>query len=178
MTTRYDRTAIVLHWVIAIAIFGQVLFGWYLDEIPRGTPARSVYVNLHKSTGLTLGLLILVRVYWRLTHKAPLLPVSMPDWERAAARVSHAVLYACMIIMPLAGYVASNFSKYGVKFFNAVLLPPWGIEDPRIYEFFKGVHRVTSYVFVALIALHVLAAVRHLVLRDGVFGRMWPGRIR
>ena len=85
-------------------------------------------------------------------------------------------LYACMIIMPLAGYVASNFSKYGVKFFNAVLLPPWGIEDPRIYEFFKGVHRVTSYVFVALIALHVLAAVRHLVLRDGVFGRMWPGR--
>ena len=53
---------------------------------------------------------------------------------------------------------------------------PWGIEDPRIYEFFKGVHRVTSYVFVALIALHVLAAVRHLVLRDGIFGRMWPGR--
>ena len=176
MTTRYDRTAIVLHWVIAGAILGQVLFGWYLDEIPRGTPARSVYVNLHKSTGLTLGLLILVRVYWRLTHKAPLLPVSMPDWERAAARVSHVALYACMIIMPLAGYVASNFSKYGVKFFNAVLLPPWGIEDPRIYEFFKGVHRVTSYVFVALIALHVLAAVRHLVLRDGIFRRMWPGR--
>ena len=176
MTTRYDRTAIVLHWVIAVAIFGQVVFGWYLDEIPRGTPARSVYVNLHKSTGLTLGLLILIRVYWRLRHKAPLLPVSMPDWERAAARVSHFALYACMIIMPLAGYVASNFSKYGVKFFNAVLLPPWGIEDPRIYEFFKGVHRVTSYVFVALIALHVLAAVRHLVLRDGIFGRMWPGR--
>ncbi len=177
MTTRYDRTAIVLHWVIAAAILGQILFGWYLDEIPRGTPARSLYVNLHKSTGLTLGLLILFRVYWRVTHKAPLLPVSTPAWERAAARASHLALYACMIIMPLAGYVASNFSKYGVKFFNAVLLPPWGIEDPRIYEFFKGVHRVTSYVFVALIALHVLAAVRHLVLRDGVFDRMWPGRI-
>src|SRR6185295_9397849 len=100
MSTRYDRTAIVLHWVIAGAILGQVLFGWYLDEIPRGTPARSVYVNLHKSTGLTLGLLILVRVYWRLKHKPPLLPVSMPDWERAAARVSHVAIYACMIIMP------------------------------------------------------------------------------
>ena len=79
MTTRYDRTAIVLHWVIAAAILGQVLFGWYLDEIPRGTPARSVYVNLHKSTGLTLGLLILLRVYWRWKHKPPVLPVSMPD---------------------------------------------------------------------------------------------------
>ena len=111
-----------------------------------------------------------------MTHKAPLLPVSTPAWERAAARVSHVALYACMIIMPLAGNVSSNFSNYGVKFFNAVLLPPWGIEDPRTYEFFKGVHRVTSYVFVALIALHVLAAVRHLVLRDGIFVRMWSGR--
>ena len=172
---RYDRTAIVLHWLIAGAILGQVMFGWFLEDIPRGTPARSLYVNLHKSTGLTLGLLILVRVLWRLLHKAPALPVSMPVWERAAARTSHVALYACMVIMPLAGYVASNFSKYGVKLFNAILLPPWGIDDPQIYEFFKGVHKVTSYVFVVLITVHVAAALIHLARRDGIFPRMWPG---
>ena len=172
---RYDRTAIVLHWLIAGAILGQVMFGWFLEDIPRGTPARSLYVNLHKSTGLTLGLLILVRVLWRLLHKPPALPVSMPVWERAAARASHVALYACMVIMPLAGYVASNFSKYGVKLFNAILLPPWGIDDPQIYEFFKGVHKVTSYVFVVLITVHVAAALIHLVRRDGIFPRMWPG---
>ena len=172
---RYNRTAIVLHWLIAGAILGQIMFGWFLEDIPRGTPARSLYVNLHKSTGLTLGLLILVRVLWSLLHKAPALPVSMAAWERAAARASHVALYACMVIMPLAGYVASNFSKYGVKLFNAILLPPWGIDDPQTYEFFKGVHKVTSYVFVVLITVHVAAALIHLVRRDGIFPRMWPG---
>ncbi|HEX2331891.1 MAG TPA: hypothetical protein VHI32_01835 [Burkholderiales bacterium] len=56
----------------------------YLQDVPRGTPARTVYVNLHKSTGLTIGLFILLRLYWRLTHKAPPLPVTLPAWERAA----------------------------------------------------------------------------------------------
>ena len=174
MTTRYDRTAIVLHWVIAGAIFGQVLFGWYLDEIPRGTPARSVYVNLHKSTGLTIGLLILVRLFWRLTHPAP--PLPLPAWERRAARASHFALYACMLIMPAAGYLASNFSKFGVNYFNAVLFPPWGIDDRRIYAVFNTTHVVTSYVFVTLIVIHVLAALRHLYLRNGIFRRMWFAR--
>lgn len=173
---RYSRTAIALHWLIAACLLGQILFGWYLDEIPRGTPARSLYVNLHKSTGLTLGLLILFRLGWRWMHPPPLLPSLTPVWERIAAKTSHAVLYACMLLMPLSGYVASNFSEYGVKYFNAILLPPWGVENESIYAFFNGTHVVTSYVFVTLIALHVLAALRHLFARDGVFRRMWPAR--
>jgi len=175
---RYGRVAVALHWLIAAAIAGQILFGRYLHLIPRGTPERSLYVNLHKSIGLTLGVAILLRVYWRLTHAPPPLPASMPAWERAAARASHLGLYACMLVMPVTGYVASNFSKYGVRFFNAVLLPPWGVDDPGVYAFFKGVHVATSYVFIALITLHVLAALRHAALRDGIFARMWPGRRR
>jgi cytochrome b561 len=102
----------------------------------------------------------------------------MPVWERATARASHLALYACMLVMPVAGYVASNFSKHGVKYFNAILLPPWGIDDQQIYGFFKGIHKRTSYVFIALIALHVLAALRHFISRDGMLLRMWPaGRI-
>jgi cytochrome b561 len=171
---RYAGVAIALHWLLAVLILGQIAFGWYLQEIPRGTPGRTIYVNLHKSTGLTIGLFILFRLYWRLTHSAPPLPMWMPAWERAAARASHFALYACMLIMPLTGYIASNFSKFGVNYFNAVLLPPWGVDDKRIYAAFNTAHDVTSYVFVTLIAVHILAALRHLLLHNGVFRRMWP----
>ena len=171
-SVHYGRTAVVLHWLVAALLVGQILFGWFLDDIPRGTPARSIYVNLHKSTGLLLGLLILGRLYWRSRHPAPELPSSFPPWQRVAAKVSHFALYTCMIVMPLSGYIASNYSKYGVKLFNAVQLPPWGTEDRSVYAFFNTTHVVTSYVLVTLIALHVAAALQHALRRDGVFSRM------
>lgn len=173
---RYTGVAIALHWLLVVLILAQIAFGWYLQEIPRNTPPRTIYVNFHKSTGLTIGLIILFRLYWRFTHTPPPLPASMPLWERVAARVNHYALYACMLIMPLAGYIASNFSKFGVKYFNVFLLPPWGLDDKNVYAFFNTTHVVTSYVLVALIVLHVLAALRHLFLRDGIFSRMWPVR--
>jgi cytochrome b561 len=171
--SNYTRTSIFLHWLIALCIFGQILFGWYLEEIPRGTPDRSWFVNLHKSIGLTLGLLILFRLYWRLSHTPPALPNFIPAWQRIAANVSHSLLYACMLIMPISGYVASNFSKWGVKLFNVLTLPPWGVDDKSIYAFFNTTHVLTSYVLVTLISLHVIGALGHAVSRDGVFGRMW-----
>jgi cytochrome b561 len=171
---RYGRVAIALHWLLAALILGQILFGWYLQEIPRGTPMRGFYVNLHKSTGLTIALLILLRLGWRLVHPPPPLPSFLPSWERVAARISHLALYVCMLVMPSSGYVASNFSKFGIKLFNVILLPPWGVDDKRIYAVFNTTHVVTSYLFVGLIALHALAAVRHAFRHDGVLGRMWP----
>jgi cytochrome b561 len=174
----YTRTAIALHWLIALVIFAQVPFGWYLEEIPRGTPARGWYVNLHKSVGVTLGVAIVLRACWRWLHPPPPLPDWMPRWERIGASATHAALYACMLIMPLTGYVASNFSKWGVKYFNAIQLPPWGVDDARIYAFFNGAHVATSYLFVALIVAHVASAVWHASRRDGIVQRMWPPRPR
>jgi cytochrome b561 len=170
----YTRTAIALHWLIALVIFAQVPFGWWLEEIPRGTPARGWYVNLHKSIGVTLGLAIVFRACWRWFHPPPATPACMPRWERIGASVTHVALYACMLIMPLTGYVASNFSKWGVKYFNAIQLPPWGVDDERIYAFFNGAHVATSYVFVALILVHVAGAIRHASRHDGILQRMWP----
>ncbi|HVF18007.1 MAG TPA: cytochrome b [Steroidobacteraceae bacterium] len=172
----YTRTAIALHWLIALCVFGQILLGWYVDEIPRGTAARSWYVNLHKSIGITLALAIIFRLFWRIRYPPPPLPSSLAAWQRIAASLSHHLLYACMLIMPLTGYIASNFSEYGVRYFNAYLLPPWGVEDERIYGFFNGVHVLTSYVFVTLIVVHIVGALRHAALRDGIFRRIWPGR--
>jgi cytochrome b561 len=177
MDHRYTRTAMFLHWLIALLLLSQFAFGWYLQDVPRGVPARSYFVNLHKSTGMLIGVLILLRIVWRLRHTPPPLPDEVPRWQRRLAAASHFALYACMLVMPLSGYVASNFSKWGVNFFNAVMLPPWGSDDKVVYAFLNQTHKVTSLVLLTLVVLHVLAALKHLLIdRDGVFTRMLPKR--
>ena len=172
---RYDRVAAWLHWAIGIALLGEIGFGLLLDEIaPRGTPARAGVINLHKSIGIVLGVLIVVRIAWRLAHKPPPWPAAMPVRRQRVANLGHAALYACMLVAPLAGYLGSNFSKYGVRFFG-VVLPPWGPDWPQMYSFLVGVHDASSYLLLALTAGHVAFALRHaLVERDGVFERIVP----
>ena len=176
---RYTRVAMLLHWLIGPALLGQIAFGFLLDEIAaRGTPARAGVINLHKSLGITLALLILLRLAWRLGHRPPAWPASLPRWQQRGATIGHAALYACMIVMPLAGYVASNFSKHGVKLFG-MALRPWGPDLPGVYGFFNGLHIATAFLFSALIAGHVLMALKHAVVdRDSVFSRMWPWSAR
>jgi cytochrome b561 len=172
-SARYTRTAIWLHWLLGAALLGQIAFGFMLDEIaPRATPERSGVVNLHKSFGIVLGLLIAARLAWRLSHAPPPWPATMSEAERRAARAMHAALYVCMVVMPLSGYIASNFIRFGISFFG-IAWPPWGPPLPSVYAFFQGVHVTTAVVFSALIVGHVLAALKHAVLdRDGVFARM------
>ena len=170
---RYTRTAVVLHWLIGIALIAEIAFGFLLREIPRGTPARGPWTNLHKSIGIVLGILILARIAWRFMHRPPALPPAISPWESAAARVNHTAMYFCMVAIPLSGYLASNFSKNGVKFFSIVVLPPWGPDIPRLYALLNGVHDAAAYVLTALIILHVLATLKHaLIDHDQPFSRM------
>lgn len=173
----YTTTAIALHWLIALLLLGQFAFGLMLEDIPRGTPDRGLYVNLHKSSGIVIGLLILLRIAWRLKHTPPPLPAGMPAWQRTAARLSHVALYLCMLALPLSGYLASNFSKHGIKFFNIVRFPPWGPDDKTLYAFFNGTHHVAALPLAGFVGLHVLAVAKHMLIdRDGLLWRMWPRR--
>jgi cytochrome b561 len=173
---RYGSTAIALHWVIGAVLLAELVFGFLLDDIaPRGTPARAGVINLHKSIGVVLLALALLRLAWRARHPAPPWPATMSAWQRRAADWGHWAMYACMILMPLFGWTASNFSKYGVKFFG-IALGPWGADMPKVYALFNGAHVATAYIFSALLAIHVLATLKHaLINRDQVFGRVWPG---
>ena len=158
---RYDRTAVALHWLIGLALIAQIAFGFLLDDIAaRGTPARAAVINLHKSLGLVLLALIAARLAWRLLHRPPGWPAGMARWQRRAASWGHRALYACMFAMPLSGYVASNFSKHGIRFFG-VALAPWGPDLPAVYRFFNGVHVATAFLFAALIAGHIAVALLH-----------------
>jgi len=177
MHARYTTTAIALHWLIALLLLGQFAFGLLLEDIPRGTPARGIYVNLHKSSGILIGLLILVRIGWRLTHRPPPLPDTMPAWQRHAARFSHILLYLLMVALPLSGYLASNFSRHGIKFFNLVHWQPWGPNDKAWYAFFNQTHHLAALLLAILVGLHLLAVAKHMLIdRDGLLLRMWPVR--
>jgi len=172
---RYSRVSILLHWVIGLALLGQIAFGFLLDDIAeRGTPARAGVVNLHKSFGLVLAALIVVRLAWRIRHRPPGWPNAMPAWQRRAAELGHRALYGCMLGMPLSGYIASNFSRHGIRFFG-IALRPWGPDLPQVYAVFNGLHVALAFVFCVLIAGHLAAALKHaLVDHDAVFQRMWP----
>lgn len=172
---RYTRTAIVLHWLVALLLIGQFSFGWLLGEIPRNTPARGWWINQHKSVGLVIGLVILLRLFWRLRH-APPPALPMPVWQRRAARTSHLAMYACMVLMPLSGYLGSNFSKHGIKLFNVVRLAPWGSDDKLLYAVFNQTHKATAVVLAVLIGVHVLAVAKHVLIDgDHLLARMWRG---
>ena len=91
---RYDRIAILLHWIVGAAVLAQLSFGWMLGELKRGTPARALATNLHKSSGLLLALLILARLLWRLRHRPPAYPEGFDAWQMRAARL---VLAHCSV---------------------------------------------------------------------------------
>jgi cytochrome b561 len=115
--------------------------------------------------------LSIVRAGWRLAHRPPQWPLGLSDWEVTAATWSHRLLYLCMVLQPLTGYLSSSFNKYGVKVFG-MKLPQWAWEDPSLREALAQVHGTVAWLFTILVALHVLAALKHLASRNGVFQRM------
>ncbi len=99
----------------------------------------------------------------------------MPVWQVTASNISHALLYTCLIMMPVAGFSASQFTKYGVTYFGLFKIPPMASPQAVIYDFFQGVHEITAYLLMVLVVVHVLAALQHLLVKkDGIFQRMLP----
>lgn len=173
---RYGLTAIALHWVMALLIITLLVLGYYMTDIPKGVPNRADYFNLHKSLGVLAIVLIMFRLGWRRSHPVPKLPTNVSGWTVTAAWWCHLLLYICMVLQPLTGYLSSSFNKYGVKFFG-VELPKWGWESPVLRDLFMKFHHLIAVLLVALVLVHVLAAFKHLLLdRDRVFQRMLPGK--
>jgi len=171
---RYTKTAIALHWLIALAVLGLIAWGWWMQTIPKTpTGPRVDAFNLHKSIGMTVLVLVLARMAWRAGHPPP--PFApMPQWQALLARAVHVLLYVCLIVQPLSGYLGSAFSGYPVRFFG-VVLPAWAPKNDSFKEALSVVHLVDSWVLVGLLVLHLAGTVKHALLqRDGSFWRMWP----
>jgi cytochrome b561 len=170
----YDRTTVLFHWIVGIAVLAQFALGWWMIDIPKDPPGvRAWWFNVHKSIGITLAAFVVIRLLWRLSHPAPVLPGTLPRLQRIAATTTHWALYACMVIMPASGYLGSSFTRYPIKYFGNTL-PHWGWDWPAAKTLLSAIHFTTACILGALIALHVAAALWHLLRRDGLFSRMWP----
>jgi cytochrome b561 len=170
---RFDRVSRLFHWISAAFILGQLTFGWLLDEFERGSPAKAAAMNLHKSVGLVIALIVVARLWWRAKHPAPQYPATVAPKQVAAARWGHRLLYVAMVALPLTGYIGANFSKHGIHFFDLVFLPPWGPDNKDIHEFFNDTHSAIAFAFSALIAGHIALGIYHRVIaKDGLFERM------
>lgn len=142
-------------------------------DLPQG-PGRGGYFALHKSIGLTVFLLALIRVAWRLTHKPPPLPASMGQRRRELALGTHAVLYILMCLQPISGYLSSSFSGHKTSFFG-LPLPSWGWKDAVLNDLFTDLHVASSVALVMFISMHIAGALLHAFSPgDGVLRRMLP----
>jgi len=172
---RYPPAVIVLHWVVAVVVLGLVVLGWWMQAIPKVPvgPRADAY-NLHKSIGLTVLVLMAVRLAWRATHRPPQLP-PLPHWQEWAAGTVHALLYALMFVAAFSGYLGSAVSGYPVKFFGWVL-PAWAAADSGLKDACSEIHLWGSWALLVAIVVHLAATLYHQwVLRDGLLARMWLG---
>jgi len=174
---RYTTTAIVLHWLIAILIIGAFTLGLVMTDIPGISPAKLRYFSWHKWTGVTVLLLACLRLLWRLKNRPPALPDAMPAWQRGAAHGLHHLLYVFIFAVPLSGYCYTLAAGIPVVYFGLFQLPVFIAKNPALAETLKPIHYWLNMSMAALVALHVLAALKHHFLdRDGTLRRMLPGR--
>lgn len=193
VSNRYTKTAVVLHWLIAIAIFGMFALGWYMSELPKEGPKqiafdlfdlgiytwqlseeatlRTFYFNLHKSIGVTLLALVIFRLLWRITHKPPALLTSYTAFERKLATGAHHLLYLLMIVLPVSGLLMTLYSKYGLKWFGIDFLP--GLDNKGLRDVFKESHEIIGVIILLVIAIHILGALKHKFIdKDTTMQRM------
>ena len=171
--SRYTWTAIILHWLTAVMVVCMFAMGWYMVELPRG-PARGEAFAMHKQIGLTILLITLVRLAWRVHHEPPDYRGAIAQWQLTVARWVHRAFYALLILQPVSGYLSSSFSGYKTTWFG-VQLPHWGWRDAPLNEFFTLIHVVSSILLLTLIVAHVTGAIIH-ALKPGeyVLQRMLP----
>lgn len=179
--TRYGMVAILLHWVIGLGILTLIGMGLAMTHLALAPMLKFQLYQLHKSIGVTVLLAVLLRILWRLTHRPPPLP-AMPPLEKAAAEGTHRLLYALMLVIPLAGWALVSVSPfnlptvlYGVVPWPHLPVFPDLADKAPVEAVMKFIHGKLAWALTALILLHAGAALRHhFILRDGVLHRILP----
>jgi cytochrome b561 len=171
---RYTSVAIVLHWLIAAVIACTFGLGLYMADLPA-SPIKLRLYSYHKWIGVTIFMLVVFRLLWRLTHRAPAPPPHTPRWQRVAAAGSHLLLYVLTLIIPLSGWLFSSASGFKVVYLGKIPLPDLVGKDKLLAEQLQLTHELLNYFLAVVVLLHVAAALKHhWVDRDDVLKRMLP----
>lgn len=172
--TRYTRTAVALHWFVALGIFVAFPLGVYMHELPL-SPGKLRLYSYHKWLGIGVLLLAAARVLWRVGHRPPPLPAAMPPWQRGATHAVHHTLYLLMLAVPLSGWLMSSALGFSVVWFGVLPLPDLVGKDKELGELLKLVHKGLNVMLLLLVGTHIAAALKHQFLdRDSVLARMLP----
>ncbi len=170
----YTRTAVALHWLIALLILAAFPLGLYMHDLPL-SPGKLRLFSYHKWMGITVFMLAAARVAWRLAHRPPALPAGMPLWERSAARAAHWLLYALIFLVPLSGWLMSSATGFQTVWFGIIPLPDLIGKDQALGRLLLDVHENLNYLMLAVVGLHAAAALKHhFVARDPVLAQMIP----
>jgi cytochrome b561 len=174
---RYTPLAQGLHWFTALCMLAILPIGWVMMRMPDTDPARNTWFTAHKSLGITILALTILRILWRAISPPPILPGTLAKWERQLATITHWLLYFILFAMPISGYLLSAAVHYPINFFWIFQLPLIP-ENKPLSEAAAKVHLTMQWLVYALIALHVLGAAWHVFLRrDGLLDRMLPRQI-
>lgn len=172
---RFTLPAILLHWLIAILIVSAFALGLTMVDIPGITPTKLKYYSWHKWLGVTVLALACFRLLWRLAHRPPSYPLSMPMFQQKAAHGLHGLLYLLMFAVPVSGYFYSLAAGVPVVYLGMLPLPVLIDPNPEWKPVLKQVHYVLNWTMCACVSMHVLAAFKHhFIDRDGVLKRMLP----
>ena len=174
MTTHYTPVAKALHWLIALLLFGLLALGFYMQDLPLSPQKLQLYA-WHKWAGVTVFLLVLVRLAWRVTHRPPPLPEHMPRVMQLAAHAGHVLLYALMIAIPLSGWLMSSAKGFQTVWFGVLPIPDLLDKNRELGDLLQTVHLSLNLFFVVVLIGHMGAALKHhFIDRDDVLTRMWP----
>ena len=168
---RFTGIARTLHWSMAVMLLSMLLIGLWL----AGTvsPSYSVFLAIHRPLGIAVLALVVVRLAYRLTHRPPPLPSSLPRSQAFAAKGSQYVLYGLMLAMPLVGWAMLSAARLPIILYGPYQLPPIVPHSPMLYAGLRQLHTVLAYLLIAVWLLHLAGALFHrLVRRDGVFESM------
>lgn len=174
--TRYSTPAIVLHWLVAVLIFVAFPLGVYMSDLPLSPNKLKLY-SYHKWIGITVLMLVSLRVVWRLTHTPPPLPTSITDWERRASQIVHGLLYLLILAIPVSGWLMSSAEGFQTVWFGVLPLPDLIGKDKAFGDLLAEVHETLNFTMLGLVILHVGAALKHhFIERQPFLQRMGMGK--
>lgn len=172
---RYTKTAMLLHWLIALLIIATFFLGLSMVAIPGFSPTKLKYFSWHKWMGVTVLLLAVLRVLWRATHTPPAKLASIPDWQHKIAEGMHYLLYILIFAVPISGYLYSYAAGVPVVYLGLWQMPAPIAPDPELKATLKTVHYVLTMTMAAAVVAHALAALKHhFIDRDVTLKRMLP----
>jgi len=172
--TRYASTAIFLHWLSAFLIVAAFPLGVTMHELPL-SPLKLQLYSYHKWLGVTILLLVAVRLAWRAGHTPPPLPASIPLWQQRAAHTLHGMLYLLLLAIPLSGWLMSSAKGFQTVYLGVLPLPDLIGKDKALGELLTEIHETLNFALLALVIAHVGAALKHhFIDRDDILTRMMP----